>query len=626
MNNIITPLAKCFSAVVPLVFDDSLTYYEQQAKIVNKVNEIINFTAINSIKYADPFQWDITHQYEVNTLVIDPLTGTAYLSVQPVPSGVQLTNTDYWTPVFTLQNFITPLKEAITNTIPQQENGQKATQIIPANSVFFVGDILCHNANTIPDTSIVVIGSNCEQVSVIGLLNEITTAINTAINTEITNRKNADDKLQKDINTEVTDRKAADKDYEGTDRTATLTGDDSVNAKNITETASEKVTIKGTDIVLDPANPLTYGTPQTDGDLLKIPMKAPDGSTYYLLCQGTKLGNAAIVSVKDYDAKGNGVTDDYSAFARAVAATKNGDIIVVPDGTYKLSANPYPISNHVTSKTPSDYADGWRRWLVSPGVEFTGAGVGDVSTGAGTFASCFETNPWLVISGDNILYNLNGIPNVPKGAIIGDSKELAPMDTSVADSNSHRWYSLEYRGANTGDADNDNANVEVLNQVLNITGCGGIVQEIDLNSYNTVSRYPTGLFLTGGGAAANNLVAIDIQRDTDSVDWFDGLSIRRCKTAIYISTATVANGIVIGDNIRATSRCCIKVKQNANNDGIVIQGDGGGGNLFIVWDSTATKELMAVGGDGGVRFGNLPTISGVTSNLYLDGATLKKIV
>lgn len=125
-----------------------------------------NFVALNTIKYADPFQWSITGQYAQNTLVIDPSDGTAYLSIKPVPLGVQITNSDYWTPVFTLQNFIDPLKAAICRTIPQQEDGQAATQKIPAHSLFFVGDTLCTCSADIPVTSLVIIGSNCQQISI----------------------------------------------------------------------------------------------------------------------------------------------------------------------------------------------------------------------------------------------------------------------------------------------------------------------------------------------------------------------------------------------------------------------------------------------------------------------------
>ena len=133
---------------------------------------LANFVSLNTIKYADPIKWDITSQYAQNTLVIDPQDGTAYLSVQPVPQGVQITNADYWTPVFTLQNFIDPLKKAIT-AVPQQENGQAATEILPENSVFFVGDVLCTNPEAIPQTSLVVIGTNCVEVSVVDLISRL---------------------------------------------------------------------------------------------------------------------------------------------------------------------------------------------------------------------------------------------------------------------------------------------------------------------------------------------------------------------------------------------------------------------------------------------------------------------
>lgn len=142
-------------------------------KALTDINRrLANFVSLNTIKYADPIKWNITSQYAQNTLVIDPQDGTAYLSVQPVPQGVQITNADYWTPVFTLQNFIDPLKKAIT-AVPQQENGQAATEILPANSVFFVGDVLCTNPEAIPQTSLVVIGTNCVEVSVVDLISRL---------------------------------------------------------------------------------------------------------------------------------------------------------------------------------------------------------------------------------------------------------------------------------------------------------------------------------------------------------------------------------------------------------------------------------------------------------------------
>ena len=163
------PLDKLFRSVIPVAYDDSISYYEMVSKVIEVMQQYMETT---SITYADPFQWNITSQYARNTLVIDPETGTAYLSLQPVPSGVQITNTEYWTPVFTLQNFTGALKKAIS-AFPQQEDGQAATQLIPAKTVFWVGDKLVRNDSEIPVTSLVIVGSNCTQLDIVSLISEV---------------------------------------------------------------------------------------------------------------------------------------------------------------------------------------------------------------------------------------------------------------------------------------------------------------------------------------------------------------------------------------------------------------------------------------------------------------------
>lgn len=133
--------------------------------------KITQFVALNTVKYADPLQWDITRQYATNTVVIDPSDGTAYLSVQPVPSGVQISNTDYWTPIFTLQNFTTALKKAIA--LPQETIGAGASADIPAKTVFWAGDQLVYAPEDIPVGTIIIPGTNCKPVTVVDLINEV---------------------------------------------------------------------------------------------------------------------------------------------------------------------------------------------------------------------------------------------------------------------------------------------------------------------------------------------------------------------------------------------------------------------------------------------------------------------
>ena len=102
---------------------------------------IDQFVAINALKYADPIQWDITSQYEKNTIVIDPQTGTAYISVQPVPIGVALTNPDYWTVVFDLGSFVVRAAKNLANTY-EAETTLTATVSTPAGGWIVWGDTL----------------------------------------------------------------------------------------------------------------------------------------------------------------------------------------------------------------------------------------------------------------------------------------------------------------------------------------------------------------------------------------------------------------------------------------------------------------------------------------------------
>lgn len=98
-------------------YDDDLR--ELLRMIYDIQYKLSNFISINAIKYADPIQWNITTQYEKNTIVIEPNTGTAYLSVQPVPTGVSLSNTDYWMAIFRL--------DLLNQNISLRDDGVNAT-------------------------------------------------------------------------------------------------------------------------------------------------------------------------------------------------------------------------------------------------------------------------------------------------------------------------------------------------------------------------------------------------------------------------------------------------------------------------------------------------------------------
>ena len=67
-------------------------------KAVKKVySDMETFTASNEVTYKG--LWNITQQYENNDIVLDQVRGYMMISIQPVPAGIDILNTDYWIPV-----------------------------------------------------------------------------------------------------------------------------------------------------------------------------------------------------------------------------------------------------------------------------------------------------------------------------------------------------------------------------------------------------------------------------------------------------------------------------------------------------------------------------------------------
>ena len=141
------------------------------------------FVAINSLKYADPIQWDITAQYEKNTIVIDPLTGTAYISVAPVPVGVLITNTDYWSVVFDLQQFVTGANENFTLNVEEQTTLNATFPTSLGGWVVWGGKLYRALTNIIAGDQYVE-NSNIERITVyqmIGNFEDLTTTAKTSV-------------------------------------------------------------------------------------------------------------------------------------------------------------------------------------------------------------------------------------------------------------------------------------------------------------------------------------------------------------------------------------------------------------------------------------------------------------
>lgn len=288
-------------------FPHSSFYNTDLRELLKKVfelnAEVRNFVSINAIKYADPIQWSITRQYEKNTIVIDELTGIAYLSVQPVPKGIALNRTEYWTPVFDLSRFIAQGNKNLTKRV---EDAGVIYSTFPLNENDWVvwNGILYKALDDLPIGTAYSPEYNIKEITV----EEYVVALNEAIENEKIARESADRTLQQNIDDEVLARSNADGELQ--------------NAIDALETDIGNLEDLST---IDKSN-LVAAINEVD----------------------KYISNLGIYNVKDYGAVGDGTTDDTEPIQAATAAANlTGGIIYFPQGNYYMT-EPIVITHHGT--------------------------------------------------------------------------------------------------------------------------------------------------------------------------------------------------------------------------------------------------------------------------------------
>ena len=257
---------------------------------------LTNFVSLATIKYADPIQWDITHQYEANTVVVDS-NGNAYLSVQPVPSGVSLDRVEFWTKIGNFDELWADVKKAIT---PNDEgHSTTATVNRAVNDLVWVNGALVRVTRAMIAGDAYVPGSNCVSSSTNEVLHYLLTVFNEGLDAEKTARENADTQLQTAIGAETTARENADTQLQtaiGAEKTARE------NALSAEQTARENAD-----------NGLQNSIDQLKQDVTKV---------------------LDYANVKNYGATGDGSTDDTEAIKTAIASGKD---LYFPDGEYLIT-------------------------------------------------------------------------------------------------------------------------------------------------------------------------------------------------------------------------------------------------------------------------------------------------
>ena len=268
-------------------------------KILSFESQLNQAIDLKTIHYADPIQWNITTQYAPNTVVVDPKTGTAYMSKVPVPAGILLTNADYWTVIFNYQDIYTKIMEGVAFY-----NGQSdyATKALLVNDLVWYGLDLYRVTRAVEEGGKLIPGTNLVKTSIESLLS------NYYGRDRVTQLLS--DTLNVSGNYSIT---AGDRVTQLSNDTLNVSGDLTVNAGDIAETADNIVT-KTTNVERDVSGNF----------IIKNSGRTID------------LKNEILVNIEDYGAIGDGVTDCTNAFKKAA---EKGVVTGSNSRTYYISEN-----------------------------------------------------------------------------------------------------------------------------------------------------------------------------------------------------------------------------------------------------------------------------------------------
>ena len=154
-------------------------------------------------------------------------------------------------------------------------------------------------------------------------------------------------------------------------KTETITGDKTLTASDISETAANKTihltedkiedidgdytetiagnkTINANDIILNPNNPLTYAKERINLNNFFSYVPFKDNSESYKVLTANEeflnFFNFPYTNVKYFGAKGDGLTDDTIAIKNALDSIPKGGCLWFPNGTYLISETIKPIN------------------------------------------------------------------------------------------------------------------------------------------------------------------------------------------------------------------------------------------------------------------------------------------
>lgn len=330
------------------------------------IEELLSFkqdlaTAIDlkTIKYADPIQWDITTQYPANTVVVDPKSGTAYMSKVPVPAGVELNNTNYWVIVFNYQDIYNRIMDGVAFNDKDQDYATK--DLLVNDLVWYAGD-LYRVTRAIPIGSKYIPGTNLAKTTIESLLaryygrDRTAQVSNDTVNVSGDYTLIAGDIAETSTNRTIKVTKDREIDVDGSD-SVHIDGVSTVNvgglrtevyaadkAEKVTGSATEeyvgthtenhggKKIVNAEDIVLNPTEPLTYKVPTKLNEAFNsVPFKSSEGE-YKVLTEG----NVSMLRTKNELIESNVNSEQINRHYFSLTGYNRGQGICIIDDTYAV--------------------------------------------------------------------------------------------------------------------------------------------------------------------------------------------------------------------------------------------------------------------------------------------------
>lgn len=161
-------------------FPHTRSYEGDLGFVIKKVIELSEsydkFFRYNTIHFADPIEWNITRQYAPFTIVFDTENEASYISKQPVPSGITLDNSDFWSfvgPLMVDGYARTKINQILHFITGIYETGFTATALRHEGDYMIVGGDLVVATQTINIGEHYTIGYNIAKTTIEDMIEDI---------------------------------------------------------------------------------------------------------------------------------------------------------------------------------------------------------------------------------------------------------------------------------------------------------------------------------------------------------------------------------------------------------------------------------------------------------------------